>query len=224
MSYLGPIGFSESKLENACEFHGDSYISHTPSVAASDLQMGTVSLWWRWAKWDGTSFLFAASENSTNETFAYFSSSSGFLRVQNVHGGSTSCNWIGTDDLRDNDWHHLCIRFDLTNATRADRFVVEIDGVQKSVEADAPSTDSTELGGLFNTNSHEVGYSARSGGYFHGVLGDVQLINAQALAASNFGKTVDSAWVWKNYTGAHSSNGLRLEFKNSADLGENTAV
>ena len=77
---------------------------------------------------------------------------------------------------------------------------------------------------MFRANSHEIGYSVRSGGYFHGVLGDVQLINGQALAADNFGKTVDSAWVWKNYAGSHGSNGLRLKFDNPSDLGENSAT
>lgn len=222
MSYLGPIGFSEVKLENACEFHGDSYISHTPSVAASDLQTATISTWLRRARWGAGEYLLMAYASSVSNTSLSLDAS-GQLEFQ-IWAGSYTVRLISTDTIADNDWHHVVARLDLSNGTQANRARIYLDGSEVSYGTSTrPANDTSDAEGLFEGNAHYIGSNQIPGTYFRGVLGDFQLVQGQSLGPEEFGKT-DGTWVWKNYTGAHGSNGLRLKFDNPADLGENSAA
>ena len=226
MSYLGPIGFSESRLENACEFHGDSYISHTPSVAASDLQHGSLSFWFRRSNLSAATRSLISIEDTggapQRSLQMYISSHKLNLYIDN---GPAIVTLISTETVNDTDWHHALGVFDLDNGTQAERAKLYLDGAEVTYGTSTrPANTTTEFMGLFKTYAHEIGRNWVPGAYFEGVMGDVQLVQGLALTPASFGKTVDSAWVWKNYTGAHGSNGLRLKFDNPADLGENSAA
>lgn len=224
MSYLGPVGFSQWKLRNACEFHGDSYISNTPSVSASDLQTATISSWFRRARWGTHEVILMAYASSVSNTGLSIDASNR-LEFQ-IWAGSYTVRLISTSGiLNNNDWHHVVVRLDLSNAVQAERARIYLDGNEVTYATSTrPANDTSDAEGLFENNTHYIGSNQGPSAYFRGILADVNLVQGQSLAPSEFGKDFEGSWVWKDYTGSHGSNGLRLKFDNPSDLAENSAT
>jgi hypothetical protein len=63
------------------------------------------------------------------------------------------------------------------------------------------------------------------GNYFGGYLTEVNLIDGQALAPSDFGEFDEDSGIWKPiaYEGTYGTNGFYLEFKDSSALGDDTS-
>jgi hypothetical protein len=56
-------------------------------------------------------------------------------------------------------------------------------------------------------------------------MAEVNLIDGQQLAPSDFGETDEDSGIWKPiaYTGTYGTNGFYLEFKDSSALGDDTS-
>lgn len=70
---------------------------------------------------------------------------------------------------------------------------------------------------------HRIGSSG--GEYYDGYISDCIFVDGQALTPSSFGRTSadTGAWVHKTYAGTYGNNGFRLDFSNSADLGNDVS-
>lgn len=128
-------------------------------------------------------------------------------------------------EFRDtSNWYHIVIGMDTTQATQADRFKMEVNGVQ--VTSFLNSTyPSQNLDGYFGNNGqYGIGHFPYTGGYYlDAYLADFHVIDGSKLDASNFGEFKEGIWVPKKYTGSHGTNGYHLDFADSSDLGKDVS-
>lgn len=111
--------------------------------------------------------------------------------------------------------YHIVAKFDSTQATQANRFVLYVNGVQQALNG----TLNVTLNADYNVNlagaPHVIG--GESGYYNDLYMAEVNFIDGQALTPSSFGQTdaVTGVWVPKKYTGTYGTNGFYLDFKDN---------
>ena len=86
-----------------------------------------------------------------------------------------------------------------------------------------------------NTTGMYFGSWSESHHQFEGYMANIDFIDGQALSADYFGKTQDGVWVAKTFNGQdntsgggsatndYGTNGFKLTFADSGDLGKDTA-
>jgi hypothetical protein len=125
-------------------------------------------------------------------------------------------------------WYHIVVSTDTTQATASDRIKIYVNGEQETA-FDTASYPSLNLDTSINDNTasrpHGIGYIPGSGGDYDGYLAELNVIDGQALDASNFGETdlLTNQWIPKKYVGTYGTNGFYLNFSNSASLGADSS-
>jgi hypothetical protein len=208
-------------ISNSSRFRsvGSTYLSRIPSVTGNR-QKFTISAWVKRAdiSTTGGQCIFSASDGTgtTDSTFfQIFFQANSTIKVQ---GGAT--NWLTTNAAyRDvGAWYHIVLSTDTVAGTMS----LYVNGSQVT----SLSTNAPPSGGL-NTAVNSAICQHRWGAtnystpiYIDGYLSDCHLIDGAALDSTNFGKfDVYGNWVPISYVGAYGTNGCKLEFKNSSNLG-----
>jgi hypothetical protein len=216
-------------INNSLRFRSSAsaYLNRTPASATNRTT-------WTWSGWvklgilnpsSGWNCIFGAYSNDNNRTFFYTNNNSvsNTFYIFDVNGGSTTCNLISTQVLRDpSAWYHLVVAVDTTQSTSSNRIKVYLNGSQITSfgTASYPSQNANLM--VNNNVAHYVGASNYSGlSLFHdGYMAEVNFVDGVALTPSSFG-TTDANGIWQPipYTGSYGTNGFYLPFYNSATLG-----
>jgi hypothetical protein len=216
-------------LTNSLRFRSSAsaYLNRTPA-SAGDRQK------WTWSGWvklgllspsSGWNAIFGAYSNDSNRTFFYTNNNSvsNTFYIFDVAGGSTTCNLISTQVLRDvSAWYHLIVSVDTTQATSSNRIKVYLNGSQITSfgTASYPSQNANLM--VNNNVVHYIGASSFSGiNLFHdGYMTEINFIDGQALTPSSFGSTSSTTGVWQpiKYTGTYGTNGFYLPFTDNSAL------
>ena len=154
-----------------------------------------------------------------------FQSGDNYFRFQNSDeiifytSGSTS---VYTSALfRDiSAWYHVVLAVDTTQSTDTDRIKIYVNGTQHSLTA-VGSLPSQDADLAINNNAvHYIGSNSTSSSEgLNGYLAEVNFIDGQQLAPTEFGET-DSNGVWqaKKFTGTYGTNGFRLKFDDNTSI------
>jgi hypothetical protein len=199
-----------------------AYLNRTPSSAGNRKTW----TWSCWAKrssvadsnWRG--FFTALNPDNANRNDGIWYSGSGGTTDQLYvsFGDSTDIQFLPL--YRDvSAWYHIVVSVDTTQSTASDRIKAYVNGVQLSVASGSQPAQDYEAG-INNTTSHSIGRRDTSNAqFFDGYLANVQFIDGQALAATNFGEYDDNnVWQPKTYSGSYGTNGFYLKFDdNSSD-------
>jgi hypothetical protein len=124
-----------------------------------------------------------------------------------VNGASPSFNLTTSRVLRDQSaWYHIVVSTDTTQSTASDRLKIYINGEQVTEFGTStyPSqNDELNWNGAFVHQIGGLGYTSSVD--FDGYLADIQFVDGQALAPTDFGETrsSDGVWVPKEYTGSY---------------------
>ena len=196
-----------------------AHLNRTPASAGSQTT-------WTWSAWVKRSnldnskrqALFSAySGNSDSGTFEFGYSNS-------VEDGQTTSKlyWAQYNQsgytaavFRDpSAWYHVVIT--LSSGTIS----IYVNNTQQTL-----SNSSTSGTVIVNSNVfHAIGRHGTSIRYFDGFLADIQFIDGQALAATDFGELDDSkVWQPKKFAGTYGTNGFHLDFSDGADLGNDSS-
>ena len=225
---LGPSFGSgaDYEIERSLRFNsGDSSsLTRTPS-SASNRKTWTWSGWIKKSKFGENVRVFQArSGTSGNQTFIQFRTNDKIYV-----GGNSDVFLVNTGAIfRDpGSWGHLCVSFDTTQSTAADRIRIFWNGVQQTLSGTQPSQDYSTAQ-INTTLPHAIGGEANSSSeYFNGYLAEVHFTDGQALTASDFGEyDDDNNWVPKRFSGSYGSNGFYLKFADnstSAALGTDSS-
>jgi hypothetical protein len=123
-------------------------------------------------------------------------------------------------------WYHLVFAKDTTQSTEADRLKIYVNGTQITLTEVALGYPPQNTDGDINNSSyvHSIGKLATSA-YYNGYMSEINFIDGQALAPTDFGEFDEDSGVWKPiaYTGSYGTNGFYLEFKDSSALGDDTS-
>ena len=147
------------------------------------------------------------------------------LRINFFTPGTDYSDFITNQLFRDpSAWYHIVLAVDTTQGTEANRKKLYVNGSQ--VTSFATQNFPTQNRDLSwnSTAEHQIGYSAQSNNYSDIYLSDFNSVDGQALDPTYFGETNDNGvWIPKAYEGTYGTNGFKLEFQDSGNLGDDTS-
>jgi hypothetical protein len=141
--------------------------------------------------------------------------------------GGYATNWrITSRVFRDpSAWLHIVVKVDTTQATAADRLRLYINGVEETAFTTNNNPTQNTTIGMNTAGQHQIGRDLNGGGFLYdGYMAEINFIDGQALAPTDFGETNDDGvWVPKAYVGTYGTNGFYLKGQDSSNLGDDSS-
>jgi len=225
-----PLAFPQTTFTNSCRFNDDSsdYLNRTPS-SASNRKTFTFSAWVKRSE-IGTATsqrncIFSAGTANENKTEIMFSGDQ--FQFVEKQSDSVTLNLETNRLFRDvSAWYHLVVAVDTTQSTSSDRIKMYVNSTQISDFASStyPSQDHTVY--INDDRAHHIGRRGYSDYYsFDGYMTEIILVDGQQLTPTSFGATNPVTNIWEPiaYTGTYGTNGFKLNFSDSSNLGDDTS-
>jgi len=212
-------------IDNSLKLEADNteYLSQT--IGAGSRTTATYSFWFKRTEL-GVDMQLAGISPIGSETTRFLITSGDVLDVESGVGGDNN-SLVTNRVFRDTSaWYHFVVAIDTTQSTASNRVKVYVNGVQETSfsfsEYPAQNTNLTigVSGYTWRYGAYDSTYN-KSSGY----LAEAYYIDAQQLDPTSFGEFDEDTGIWKPiaYTGSFGSNGHYLDFKNAADLGNNSS-
>lgn len=114
---------------------------------------------------------------------------------------------------------------DTTNSTSGDRLRMYVNGVRVTSFSTETQPTQNYSGGIGQNTAHEIGSLDGSSGFIDGYIAEFNYLDGVAVSnPTSFGETKSGVWIPKDTSGlTFGTNGFRLEFKNSSDIGNDTS-
>ena len=218
-----PLAFPQTTFTNSCRFDSASTDRLTRTITGTNTTKFTASMWVKLAD-DGPNILYASETNSSDYIFIQHNSN-GNLNVQ-LQG--TQNRRITNRVFRDlSALYNFVIVFDSTQATASDRIKVYVNGQQETSFSTNTTnmSQNSNLSPLDDTISFGVGNYPAESQYMNGCIAEFIAVYGQALTPSSFGATNPVTNIWEPiaYTGTYGTNGFKLNFSDSSNLGDDTS-
>ena len=168
--------------------------------------------------------LFSAQTTSNFRSRIYFDNDT--FRIQNHSSGSQDILGRITHSLRDtNAWYHLVWAMDTTQADGNNGMKLYINGVEQSISVSTYNQNATFEFARNGTTTSVGRDNEGSYNYFDGYVAEVNYIDGQQLAPTEFGEiNNEGIWVPKEYKGTYGNNGFFLEFKQTGTGGDSSSM
>ena len=224
-----PLAFPQTTFTNSCRYDdgSDDYLSRTFGSSGNRKT-------WSFSTWvkrthlaNGNMNIFGTDYTSLAEAYLIFRPNERLMYQQYESGGAGNLYTLETNMLfRDmSAFYHILLVWDTTQSTSSDRIKMYINGSQ--ITSFNSSTYPTQnLDGVWNSNRvHYVGDDAIDGTNFDGYLAETIFVDGQALTPTSFGATNPVTNIWEPiaYTGTYGTNGFKLDYSDSSNLGDDTS-
>jgi len=211
------------EIERSLRFNsGDStYLNFTPGSAGNQKT-------WTWSAWIKRSGDLGSYQHLFNPVNGADGVNEATIRFDNLDrfqvydSGTLRGNLITSQVFRDvSAWYHIVVALDTTQATASNRLKIYVNGQQVTAfdTETYPTQDTTW--GWNGAQRHDLGRYAYAGSlYFNGYMAEVNFIDGTALDETDFGETDEDtgAWIPKEYTGSHGTNGWYLNFSDDSSV------
>ena len=213
-------------IDNSLKFEADNteYLTRDPA-SSGDRQKFTTSMWVKRTELGQESTIFGvmpASGQSDTNTFQF-----GFMSDDKFQLGLQTYYVFNTNRLfRDTSaWYHIVMAVDTTQATASNRLKLYINGIQETSFAVETYPNQNHSTGVNFTEPHRIGTLIANSWYFSGYISEVNHIDGSQLAPTSFGEFDEDSGIWKPkaYAGSYGTNGFYLDFKDSANLGNDAS-
>jgi hypothetical protein len=224
MSLL-PVGFGASgddyEITDSLRFRSSAsaYLNRTPATAGNRKT-------WTWSGWvkrgtlGATQELFQQRDDfNGSQQFGIQLKSDDTIRVID-QSGTTQGLYDTVAVYRDpSAWYHILVSCDTTNATAGDRVKLFVNSERVTAFTapdDWPLNYDTSVNNTVRVliGCQRPNSSATLNNFFDGYLTEVNLIDGQALAPTDFGEyDANGTWKAKEYTGTYGTNGFYLPMK-----------
>jgi hypothetical protein len=207
------------EISQSVRFNDDdsAYLEKT-FASAGDRQIWTWSAWIKLSGSTARQIIFGAATGPSYISINENATGSAFFNLYNA-----GWYWETAAKYRDpSAWYHLVWAFDTTNATADSRMRFYVNGSEVTDYSTKHTTGSQNASGGINNNVvHRIGRHPASTNYYDGYLAEINFVDGQQLAPTDFGETnADTGqWVPVRYTGSYGSNGFYITGADSADLG-----
>jgi len=227
-------GGNESKgyeVENSLRFDdsSDPRLTRTNS-STGDRQKFTFSAWVKLSTLDSSMCLFSTG-TSSSDTGAFRILHVSANNIQ-IRSGATVFRTTSAVFRDTAAWYHIVVAVDTTQGTADNRLKLYVNGSQIT-NFSANNTVSENLNTPVNESgkTHTIGMrSDNSNDHFDGYMTEINLIDGQQLAQTQFGEFDNNGvWIPKKYTGTYGTNGFFMEFQqtgtsqNSSGIGADTS-
>jgi hypothetical protein len=206
-------------IDQSIRFNDDdsAYLEKT-FASAGDRQIWTWSAWIKLSGSTARQIIFGAAGGPSYISINENATGSAFFNLYNA-----GWYWETAAKYRDpSAWYHLVWAFDTTNATADNRMRFYVNGSEVTDYSTKHATGSQNASGDINNNVvHRIGRHPASTNYYDGYLAEINFVDGQQLAPTDFGETnADTGeWVPVEYTGSYGTNGFYITGADSADLG-----
>ena len=220
-------------IKSAIWFDGSAdYLAFTPSGDGTSKRTGTFSTWCKVDK----------NYNDTNSRAFFSAATIGTTNDRCIIGWKNDSIYVAFNDgswhesntsalMRDpTAWFHLCVAWDTTQGTAADRMTIYINGAEiTAFAASAYPNQNTDQAFSTGGKHHTIGgyaYGPSGNDFMSGYLAEMFWIDGTALTASSFGE-YDSNGVWlplePSEITSYGTNGFHLKFDDPNLLGKSSA-
>jgi hypothetical protein len=223
------------EIDNSLRFNVGSSDSLERTVGSGgSTTTGTISFWVKRGDTGATQYFYANKNTVSNAGFGVLLSSDSFYVFQYdgtspFNPANYQINLITSSVFRDySAWYHFVLVIDTSNGTEANRIRLYVNGTQQTLNktGNMPTvTLNLSVPFLYDGGVSKICSDYAGGNFFGGYLTEVNLIDGQALAPSDFGEFDEDSGIWKPiaYEGTYGTNGFYLEFKDSSALGDDTS-
>ena len=220
-----PLAFPQTTIANSCRFNNDSsdYLIRTPS-SASNRDAWTLSLWIKRCNLGTYQSIYGIYADANNQENFGFDDSDRFF-WQLYQSGSAVGQLTSNRVFRDTSaWYNIVAVYDSLNSTAGNRMRLYINSVEETSFA-TDTNPSSGLDSLWNsTTAHSIG-RINTTNYIDMYLAEFIHVDGQALTPTSFGATNPVTNIWEPiaYTGTYGTNGFKLNFADSSNLGDDTS-
>ena len=205
---------SDYEIERSCRFNrgDDAGLEFSPS-SSSDNKKGAFSIWIKSTSLTG----------NTNGGNILAQGNYAFLQFHNeeIYFGNT-VDWIDSaPKCRDpHAWYHICVTWDTTQGTAADRMKIYINNVSYDTSGfnDLPAQNDSFEWCNNSSNTYRLARRSATDQNFEGYLAEIHHVDGTVCTPSDFAETNEDtgAWVPKKYAGAYGTNGFYLNFSDNS--------
>ena len=208
--FLSPGG--DYVISKSLRFNSADSSRLSRTFSAGNRKVFTISLWAKKSQ-IGTTYedLFNCDVGGQ---FRFIWEPNGNLELYSQNGSTTTFHIDTVALFRDpSAWYHFVVSVDAAN-TSVKFYVNGVELTDFVVHTAVQNLDT-----MVNSAAlHTIG-SKGVGQYFNGYLADVNFVDGQALAATNFGKfDDDGVWQPKKFSGGYGTNGFHLDFKDNSSI------
>ena len=210
---------------NSCRFDGSTSYMHKTPGSAGNTKLWTWSAWIKKSLPDGADLGIFGQYIDANNFFRIRYRSDQRLQVDNYTSGSATFSVIlgSNNEHRDiSAWYHLVVAYDSAQGTDSNRVKIYVNGVLQTVFQAATYPNQNVVTTLpVDGTRIELGRTTDNQ-FFNGYFAEVVLIDGTALAPTSFGESDSDSGIWVpiDVSGlTFGTNGFYLDFKNSANLG-----
>jgi hypothetical protein len=210
---------------NSCRFDGSTSYMHKTPGSAGNTKLWTWSAWIKKSLPDGADLGIFGQYIDANNFFRIRYRSDQRLQVDNYTSGSATFSVILGSDNEHRDisaWYHLVVAYDSAQGTDSNRVKIYVNGVLQTVFQAATYPNQNVVTTLpVDGTRIELGRTTDNQ-FFNGYMAEVVLIDGTALAPTSFGESDSDSGIWVpiDVSGlTFGTNGFYLDFKNSANLG-----
>ena len=212
-------------VANSCRFDGSSAYMHKTPGSAGNTKLWTWSAWIKKSLPDGADLGIFGQYIDANNFFRIRYRSDQRLQVDNYTSGSATFSVIlgSNNEHRDiSAWYNLVVAYDSAQGTDSNRVKIYVNGVLQTVFQAATYPNQNVVTTLpVDGTRIELGRTTDNQ-FFNGYFAEVVLIDGTALAPTSFGESDSDSGIWVpiDVSGlTFGTNGFYLDFKNSANLG-----
>ena len=228
-SSIWPLAFPRTTFTNSCRYDdgSDDYLSKTFG-SSGNRKTWSFSTWVKRSHLaDGNMNIIGTDYSGSGEAYLLFRSGEQLMYGQYEGGGASNNYSFQTNKaFRDTSaFYHILFVWDTTQSTSSDRMKLYVNGSQIT-SFSSSSYPSLNLDGVWNSNRvHYVGDDAIDGTNFDGYLAETIFVDGQALTPTSFGATNPVTNIWEPiaYTGTYGTNGFKLDYSDSSNLGDDTS-
>ena len=195
----------------------------------------TISVWLKMDIHTSGASHFVFDTGTTANFFKIYFTEEPFLKVASKVSSSTVLELIPHQAFRDpSAWFHLYVAIDTTQSTAANRAKIYINGIQVSLATATYPNQNTDFENQDAGEPFELGVNSghASNEHFDGYMAEYMYVDGAVQAISDFGEFDEDSGIWKpidisaiNVNPANDNgNGFYLDFKDSANLGNDVGV
>lgn len=210
-------------LNQSMRFNDDdqAYLSYT-SRSTGSTSTWTWSSWMKPSSLGGAGILRGQESGVSNEGIVQ--TPSGTYQVA-LYDSLTLYVLETVDTFTNTDeWHHLVVVVDITNATSDNRISVYVDGVRQTLTGTMPANTAVFKEINVSGQTIRIGQDDAGTGFYDGYMAEIYFIDGQALTPEYFGFWNGNTWAPKAYTGTYGANGFYLPFNHDDEVEGFSAV
>ena len=219
----GETEFYPFKIDNSLRFD-DGSSTYLQKTINGNRQTYSISFWFKRGTMDATQY-YLHEWNGSDTYRGVITINSGNTSTFEM-GGSSRYRLITNQLFRDaSAWYHVLYVADTTNSTSGDRLRMYVNGVRVTSFSTETQPTQNYSGGIGQNTAHEIGSLDGSSGFIDGYIAEFNYLDGVAVSnPTSFGETKSGVWIPKDTSGlTFGTNGFRLEFKNSSDIGNDTS-